>query len=80
MSGDLLARVRDQADCQNDLILIAGKQENCERTREALQALVRVMEEEEVPLKMRHFIADQKGWYTSSDGAGRELNGAAPVR
>ncbi|CAN7986811.1 unnamed protein product [Ixodes pacificus] len=46
---------------KEDLILIKGKQEDCEHAREALLALVPVSQEVEVPFKLHRFIIGQKG-------------------
>uniref|UniRef100_A0A1E1X8G5 Putative vigilin n=1 Tax=Amblyomma aureolatum TaxID=187763 RepID=A0A1E1X8G5_9ACAR len=46
---------------KEDLILITGKQEDCEKAREALLALVPVTQEVEVPFKLHRFIIGQKG-------------------
>lgn len=65
VNGDLPASVEETSEPdkvrREDLILITGKQEDCERAREALQALVPVTEEVEVPFKLHRFIIGQKG-------------------
>jgi transcription antitermination factor NusA-like protein len=44
-----------------DIILITGKQENCNEAAKALQALVPITEEINVPYDMHRFIIGQKG-------------------
>ncbi|XP_064459574.1 vigilin-like [Ornithodoros turicata] len=46
---------------KEDIIVITGKQEDCEGAKEALLSLIPVTREVEVPLKLHRFIIGQKG-------------------
>lgn len=61
VNGDAATEEEPSKPRKEDLILITGKQEDCEKAREALLALVPVTEEVEVPFKLHRFIIGQKG-------------------
>ncbi|XP_077998393.1 vigilin-like [Glandiceps talaboti] len=58
-NGDVDATPVVNGNC--DVILITGKQDNCDRAKEALLALVPVTEEIDVPFDLHRFIIGQKG-------------------
>lgn len=61
VNGDAATEEEPSKPRKEDLILITGKQEDCDKAREALLALVPVTEEVEVPFKLHRFIIGQKG-------------------
>ncbi|XP_065285260.1 vigilin-like [Dermacentor albipictus] len=61
VNGDATTEEEPSKPRKEDLILITGKQEDCDKAREALLALVPVTEEVEVPFKLHRFIIGQKG-------------------
>uniref|UniRef100_A0A224ZBN2 Vigilin n=1 Tax=Rhipicephalus zambeziensis TaxID=60191 RepID=A0A224ZBN2_9ACAR len=61
VNGDVATEEEPSKPRKEDLILITGKQEDCEKAREALLALVPVTQEVEVPFKLHRFIIGQKG-------------------
>lgn len=61
VNGDATTEEEPSKPRKEDLILITGKQEDCEKAREALLALVPVTQEVEVPFKLHRFIIGQKG-------------------
>lgn len=64
VNGDATAAPAEEDGAKvrkEDLILITGKQEDCEKARDALQALVPVTEQVDVPFKLHRFIIGQKG-------------------
>ncbi|XP_037282451.1 satellite-binding protein 1 Dp1 [Rhipicephalus microplus] len=61
VNGDVATEEEPSKPRKEDLIFITGKQEDCEKAREALLALVPVSLEVEVPFKLHRFIIGQKG-------------------
>lgn len=63
MNGEVTATEEEVDKVHNEgFILITGDPEDCEKARDAPQALVSVRGQVAVPFKLHRFIIGQKGW------------------